>query len=178
MSAIKKALLRFRLPFVVLCLFLALWELVIRVSGFPTYLLPGPWDVLSTIPGRLMAWLPVGCRTSGEQSMKESQARWNSAYSPFVLALAAACQLQRRPSIGEEHVFANAEPTGIPTLVIPSYGQVEAAAFREVSKSKPPAIPVLVRDKAKRHVLSKTNGASHPTRVVSQWDRTTSCPVI
>ncbi len=52
MNAIKHVLLRFRLPCVVLCLFLALWELVIRISGFPTYLLPGPWDVLSTIPGR------------------------------------------------------------------------------------------------------------------------------
>jgi NitT/TauT family transport system permease protein len=52
MNALHKFFIRCRLPFAVFCIFIIVWELTIRISGFPPYLLPGPWDVLSTIPGR------------------------------------------------------------------------------------------------------------------------------
>ena len=52
MNTLRLTFIRFRLPFLVFCLFLAGWELVIRVASLPNYMLPGPWEVLSTIPSR------------------------------------------------------------------------------------------------------------------------------
>jgi NitT/TauT family transport system permease protein len=40
------------LPLVVFAAFIGLWELVIWLGHYPAYLLPGPWEVVSVVPGR------------------------------------------------------------------------------------------------------------------------------
>jgi NitT/TauT family transport system permease protein len=52
MTILTKFFLRYRLPFCVFWLVIGAWELLIRVTGYPSYLLPGPWEVVSLIPGR------------------------------------------------------------------------------------------------------------------------------
>jgi NitT/TauT family transport system permease protein len=53
MTKFKKTFLRYRLPLFLFCVFIGLWELLIKIGNYPVYLLPGPWDVLSLIPSRL-----------------------------------------------------------------------------------------------------------------------------
>jgi NitT/TauT family transport system permease protein len=49
----KRFLISRLLPLLVFAALLGVWELVIYLGKYPPYLLPGPWEVVSVIPGRL-----------------------------------------------------------------------------------------------------------------------------
>jgi NitT/TauT family transport system permease protein len=53
MTQLRKNVVRFRQPLLTFCVFIALWELIIKLGNYPDYLLPGPWEIISLVPGRI-----------------------------------------------------------------------------------------------------------------------------